>query len=452
MAVDRYLTVVRVRKSRPKPPIFTHSVCVVVWFISIAMVSPILHYTQIQGNEGQFMCIQKFPNDDPQIQPAAPVTSNPFSGGMDFGAIPTGNLPMPGFNLPKDLPTVNFNQLSLPNDTVTIDEKEGSLMRNRRDFPPIQFNSSASPVPALDLSGLNSLPTDDSDEKSDEIECKMADIFNLLKERVLHKCQTTKSKMLLQYLYSIFVLGFIIPLGVICYCYGRIMMKVKHTEKRAKRFVSKDIKDNPMWRAFTDTVTQPFVKYGMKKEAKIHLKMPMNKESTARRQLNRFVTLLLSTFVICRLPWYSWHLVKAHGFQIPLENCEIITDVTFCLAYMSSAINPLMYIFLGQDFRRRWNGCKSRIRAKLAKYSFPRWMGSKNRRSTKITRNSKGRTITSDLATRKSFLTKDVSSTYLKTKEDCVTVGASINASKRTSCGATPSNYICNDQCVNIVE
>ena len=69
----------------------------------------------------------------------------------------------------------------------------------------------------------------------------------------------------LKYLYSIFVLGFIIPLGVICYCYGRIMLKVKHTEKRAKRFVSKDIKDNPMWRAFTDTVTQPFVKYGMKK-------------------------------------------------------------------------------------------------------------------------------------------------------------------------------------------
>jgi len=422
------------------------------------MVSPILHYTQIQGNEGQFMCIQKFPNDDPAQVVSTTVTANPFAnpGVPDFGVLPAGNSQIPGFNLPSDFPATF--ELSLPDDMTASEQNENFFERTRREAFEISFENKTSPVfdkPAssLNLSGL-SIPS--AQNKTDEIECKMNDIFNILKERVLRKCRTSKSKMLLRYLYSIFVLGFIIPLGVICYCYGRIMLKVKRTENRAKRFVSNDITNNPMWRAFTDTVTQPFVKYGMKKEAKIHLKMPVNStartESTARRQLNRFVTLLLSTFVICRLPWYSWHLVKAHDFHINLENCEIITDVTFCLAYMSSAINPLLYIFLGQDFRRRWNRCKSRIRAKLAKHSYPRWISGR-RKSAKFSKNSgNGRTVTSDLATRKSsFLTKDVTSSYLKTKDNCVTIGAEMINELRTNANS-PSNFICNDQCVNIDE
>lgn len=143
---DRYLTVVRVRKTRPKPPIFTHSVCVVVWFISIAMVSPILHYTQMQGNEGQFMCIQKFPskktkllkditpileNDDPAQVVPPPVTANPCPSSPDFGALPTGNLLMPGSNLPRDFPVVSFPQLSLYDfkSVGTIKSFSGQMLR-----------------------------------------------------------------------------------------------------------------------------------------------------------------------------------------------------------------------------------------------------------------------------------------------------------------------------------
>lgn len=86
------------------------------------MVSPILHYTQIQGNEGQFMCIQKFPSEenltfnsrltwilednDPAQVVSQTVTANPFANPAisDFGALPTGNSPMPGFNLQVDFP------------------------------------------------------------------------------------------------------------------------------------------------------------------------------------------------------------------------------------------------------------------------------------------------------------------------------------------------------------
>ena len=75
------------------------------------------------------------------------------------------------------------------------------------------------------------------------------------------------------------------------------------------------------------------------------VKMPINRESTARRQLNKFVAVLLSTFVICRLPWYAWHIVKAHGYAVDLTMCDIITDVTFCLAYSSRYVKETTYTF-----------------------------------------------------------------------------------------------------------
>ena len=49
MAVDRYITVVvRISRTRPKPPIYTNICCLIVWLISFAMVSPIIMYTSTQ--------------------------------------------------------------------------------------------------------------------------------------------------------------------------------------------------------------------------------------------------------------------------------------------------------------------------------------------------------------------------------------------------------------------
>ena len=52
---------------------------------------------------------------------------------------------------------------------------------------------------------------------------------------------------------------------------------------------------------------------------------------------------------------------------------------------------------------------------------------SRKRKSAKFSKNSGGRTVISDLATRKSsFLTKYVTNCYLKTLENCVTIGAEV--------------------------
>ena len=86
------------------------------------------------------------------------------------------------------------------------------------------------------------------EEMDEKMDCNFKDIFQHLKNTILVRCQSSKSNMLLQvyknlfkkvlnteiqYLYSMLILGFIIPLTLIIFCYGRIMAKVKRTEKRA---------------------------------------------------------------------------------------------------------------------------------------------------------------------------------------------------------------------------
>jgi len=61
--------------------------------------------------------------------------------------------------------------------------------------------------------------------------------------------------------------------------------------------------------------------------------------------------------------YYNWcYILPRVFFQVYLDRNLIFLKLLF------SAINPLIYIFLGQDFRRRWAGCKSKIRAKLRKW------------------------------------------------------------------------------------
>ena len=132
-----------------------------------------------------------------------------------------------------------------------------------------------------------------------------------------------------QYLYTMFVLGFVVPLCIISFCYGMIIIKVRKSEKNAKKNVfktktssslgnqrpsrSRIIVINRITRLMTNALAEPLARYGFKKDAeKVQVGLPTNnsRESNARRQLNTFVASILSTFVVCRLPWYIWHIIK----------------------------------------------------------------------------------------------------------------------------------------------
>jgi hypothetical protein len=49
------------------------------------------------------------------------------------------------------------------------------------------------------------------------------------------------------------------------------------------------------------------------------------------------------------------HIVRLSGVEITALNvCTYIRDLTFCLAYFNSVLNPILYSFLGYGFRNRF--------------------------------------------------------------------------------------------------
>ena len=168
-----------------------------------------------------------------------------------------------------------------------------------------------------------------------------------------------------------FVLGFVVPLCIISFCYGMIIIKVRKSEKNAKKNVfkaktssslgntrpsrSRIIVINRIARLLTNALAEPLARYGFKKDAeKVQVGLPTNnsRESNARRQLNTFVASILSTFVVCRLPWYIWHIIKVQFWYW----CHVILKEGYQLlrifVVQSSSMFKRLHIV---DANRTWN-------------------------------------------------------------------------------------------------
>jgi len=74
-----------------------------------------------------------------------------------------------------------------------------------------------------------------------------------------------------------------------------------------------------------------------------------------RKRVTRMVAILVVCFVCCWFPHHVMQIVKIKGLQMDYKICDTLTQVFTALAYANSAINPLLYTFLGHNFRERFN-------------------------------------------------------------------------------------------------
>ena len=57
------------------------------------------------------------------------------------------------------------------------------------------------------------------------------------------------------------------------------------------------------------------------------------------------------------------HLMRLSGLELTARTaCRYIRDVTFCLAYLNSLMNPLLYSFLAYGFRNRFYKALQRVK------------------------------------------------------------------------------------------
>ncbi|XP_072037826.1 somatostatin receptor type 5-like [Amphiura filiformis] len=109
-----------------------------------------------------------------------------------------------------------------------------------------------------------------------------------------------------------FVLGFIIPLIIIVTCYAVLMIQI-----------------------FANT--QPISNAG-------------SAAQRAQKRVSVLVVTVIVAFILCWLPYYVIQMI--HTFRVMTPTMSLFYTISICLCYINSCINPFMYTFIGENFKR----------------------------------------------------------------------------------------------------
>jgi len=72
-----------------------------------------------------------------------------------------------------------------------------------------------------------------------------------------------------------------------------------------------------------------------------------------RKRVTKMVAILVLCFAICWFPHYIMVLVKLKGSFLSFTTCDYLVQAFTAMAYSNSAINPILYTFLGHNFKDR---------------------------------------------------------------------------------------------------
>ncbi|XP_022093677.1 somatostatin receptor type 2-like [Acanthaster planci] len=147
----------------------------------------------------------------------------------------------------------------------------------------------------------------------------------------------TMSRYLLIYF---FIVGFVVPLIVIIACYASIMVRLRDMNKKTGK-------------------------------------------PEKSRKVNRMVLIVVITFVVCWWPFYLFRFLSLYWKDFRgWQGSMVITEMCMGLSYLNSCINPLLYAFLSDNFRKSFQKAwccdgDSRSEISLASHAS-RWKFGKN--------------------------------------------------------------------------
>ncbi|KAJ8366505.1 hypothetical protein AAFF_G00353250 [Aldrovandia affinis] len=114
------------------------------------------------------------------------------------------------------------------------------------------------------------------------------------------------------FMFYTFLLGFFLPLAVICLCYLLIVAKVRSSGARA---------------------------------------CP-SKRRRSERKVTRMVSVVVAVFVLCWLPFYAFNVTSVTGSISSTPALKSTFDFVVVLGYANSCANPVLYAFLSENFRK----------------------------------------------------------------------------------------------------
>ncbi|CAI9536535.1 unnamed protein product [Staurois parvus] len=84
----------------------------------------------------------------------------------------------------------------------------------------------------------------------------------------------------------------------------------------------------------------------------IFFKMRKFRKPKRSRRSFRLIIAVVVCFFICWFPYNIWPFITISGQYWNLD--RLITEISVCLAYFSSCINPIIYVFFCHDFKKNF--------------------------------------------------------------------------------------------------
>jgi len=149
------------------------------------------------------------------------------------------------------------------------------------------------------------------------------------------------------FIYSNFVFLYILPFLVMSVTYGLIIRKLSHAS----------LVDNKT------SVKKSLSSFTSNADAK-----NKEKQNRSHKNLKKRVSLmcasLVITFAVCWLPYHILHIAKLNFIKIPESQghiCRNLRRFATAMAFVSSAMNPYLYNFIGTKFRSRWKKARKHL-------------------------------------------------------------------------------------------
>lgn len=114
------------------------------------------------------------------------------------------------------------------------------------------------------------------------------------------------------FIFYTFLVGFFLPLTVICLCYLLIIVKVKSSS----------------------------------------LRVGSTKRKRSERKVTQMVSIVVAVFVLCWLPFYIFNVTSVTSFIKPTSAVKSTFDFVVVLGYANSCANPILYAFLSENFKK----------------------------------------------------------------------------------------------------
>ncbi|XP_074519461.1 somatostatin receptor type 2-like [Halichoeres trimaculatus] len=121
------------------------------------------------------------------------------------------------------------------------------------------------------------------------------------------------------FMFYTFLVGFLLPLTVICMCYLLIIVKVKSSG----------------------------------------LRVGSSKRKHSERKVTRMVSIVVVVFVLCWLPFYVFNVASVTSCISPTSALKSTFDFVVVLGYTNSCANPILYAFLSDNFKKSFQNVLS---------------------------------------------------------------------------------------------